>query len=159
MTEYIVLTLIKILDNIIGTGKSIATYMNKKILSSILVSVSQLMFYVIIKEVIADDSLVTILVISIASGVGNYIAFEIADKFKADDKWQFHMTSSDKDDVLRLCGYLVEHNIKYLANYGLNRRGQETINVIAYSKTKGQSRLIEDYLKNTNSKYLKEINR
>lgn len=159
MIEYIVLTLIKILDNVIGTGKSIATYMNKKLLSSILVVLSQLMFYAIIKQVIEDDSVTTIMVISIASGIGNYIAFEIADKFKADDKWQFHMTSSDRDDVLQLCNYLAQHRIKYLANHGITRQGQETINVIAYSKTKDQSRLIEDYLKNTNSKYLKEINR
>lgn len=68
------------------------------------------------------------------------------------------MTSSDKDDVLRLCNYLVENNIKYLANYGINRKGIETINVIAYSKTKDQSRLIEKYLAETKSKYLKEIN-
>lgn len=159
MIEYIVLILIKIVDNIVGTGKSIATYMNKKLLSSVLVAFSQLMFYAIIKQVIADDSLATIIVISVASGVGNYIAFEIADRFKADDKWQYHLCSSDKDDVLRLCNYLVEHNIKYLANHGITRQGKETINVIAYSKTKDQSRLIENYLNNTKSKYLKEINR
>lgn len=157
--QYIILTIIKILDNIILTLKSIYTYKNKKILSSIFVVISQLMFYVIIKQVIADDSMATILVVSFASGIGNYIAFLINDKFKKDDKWQYHMTSSDKEDVLRLCNYLVQHKIKYLANHGLNRRGEETINVIAYSKTKDQSRLIENYLKNTDSKYLKEINR
>ena len=157
--QYIILILIKILDNIITTGKSIATYMNKKILSSILVIVSQLMFYIIIKQVISDNSMITIIIVSVASGIGNYIAFEIADHFKADDKWQYHMTSSDKEDVLRLCNYLAEHKIKYLANHGINRKGKETINIIAYSKTKDQSRLIESYLKNTESKYLKEINR
>lgn len=157
--QYIILIIIKILDNIILTLKSIYTYKNKKILSSIFVVISQLMFYVIIKQVIADDSMVTILVVSFASGIGNYIAFLINDKFKKDDKWIFFLTSSDKDDVLRLCNYLVENKIKYLANHGLNRRGEETINVIAYSKTKDQSRLIENYLKNTDSKYLKEINR
>ena len=157
--QYLILSLIKILDNIILTLKSIYTYKNKKMLSSILVVISQLMFYIIIKEVISDDSIVAILVVSFASGVGNYFAFVIADKFKKDDKWQYHMTSSDRDDVVRLCNYLVENNIKYLANHGLNRRGEETINVIAYSKTKDQSRLIENYLKNTESKYLKEINR
>ena len=157
--QYIILIIIKILDNIITTGKSIATYMNKKLLSSILVVVSQLMFYIIIKQVMSDDSVATIIVVSVASGVGNYIAFEIADHFKSDDKWQYHMTSSDKDDVVRLCNYLAEHKIKYLANHGINRKGKETINVIAYSKTKDQSRLIESYLKNTDSKYLKEINR
>lgn len=157
--QYMILTLIKVLDNIILTLKSIYTYKNKKILSSILVVISQLMFYVIIKKVIEDDSIIAILVVSLASGLGNYFAFIIADKFKSDDKWQYHMTSSDKEDVLRLCNYLVSNNIKYLANHGLNRKGEETINVIAYSKTKDQSRLIENYLKNTNSKYLKEINR
>ena len=157
--QYLILGIIKSLDNIILTLKSIYTYKNMKLLSSILVVISQLMFYIIIKEVISDDSMISILIVSIASGIGNYLAFIISDYFKRDDKWQFHLTSSHKEDVLRLCDYLVEHDIKYLANHGLNRRGEETINVIAYSKTKEQSRLIEEYLKNTKSKYLKEINR
>lgn len=89
----------------------------------------------------------------------NIIAFPILDKCKKDDKWQYHLTSSDKEDVLKLCNYLVENNIKYLANHGINRKGHETINVIAYSKTKDQSRLIEKYLAESKSKYLKGINR
>ena len=157
--QYIILGLIKIIDNIILTAKSLATYKNQKLLSSILVVVSQLIFYLVIEQVINDSTMLAIIIVSVSSGIGNYVAFIINDKFKKDDKWQYHMTSSDKEDVLRLCNYLVEHKIKYLANHGLNRRGEETINVIAYSKTKDQSRLIESYLKNTDSKYLKEINR
>ena len=157
--QYLILGLIKIIDNIILTAKSLATYKNQKLLSSILVVVSQLIFYLVIEQVINDSTMLAIIIVSVSSGLGNYVAFMINDKFKKDDKWQYHMTSSDKEDVLRLCDYLVEHKIKYLANHGLNRRGEETINVIAYSKTKDQSRLIESYLKNTDSKYLKEINR
>ena len=157
--QYIILGLIKIVDNIILTAKSLATYKNQKLLSSILVVISQLIFYLVIEQVINDSTMLAIIIVSVSSGIGNYVAFLINDKFKKDDKWQYHMTSSDKEDVLRLCNYLVENKIKYLANHGLNRRGEETINVIAYSKTKNQSRLIESYLKNTKSKYLKEINR
>lgn len=156
---YIILFIIKILDNIILTAKSILQYRGAKIISSILVVVSQLLFYFIISKVVEDDSILTIIIIAIASGIGNLIAFPILEKCKKDDKWQFHLTSSDKDDVLKLCNYLVENNIKYLANHGINRKGQETINVIAYSKTKDQSRLIENYLAHSKSKYLKEINR
>ena len=156
---YVILFFIKILDNIILTAKSILQYRGAKIVSSILVVVSQLLFYFIISKVVEDDSILTIIIISIASGIGNLIAFPILEKCKKDDKWQFHLTSSDKEDVLNLCNYLVKNNIKYLANHGINRKGQETINVIAYSKTKDQSRLIENYLANTKSKYLKEINR
>lgn len=159
MLTYILLGIVKIIDNVIMVLKSLTTYKGQKILSSILVIISQLIFYLIIQQVVNDNTMLAIIIVSISSGIGNYVGFLINDKFKKDDKWVFYLTSSDKDDVLRLCNYLVDHNIKYLANHGLNRKGQETINVIAYSKTKDQSRLIEDYLKNTNSKYLKEINR
>ena len=159
MCKLLLIIGLKIFDNVLLTYKSIVTYQGKKFLSSILVIISQFMFYTIIKEVMLDDSVTIIIAISISSGIGNYIAFMINDKFKKDSKWTFFLTSSDKDDVLRLCNYLVENKIKYLANHGLNRKGQETINVIAYSKTKDQSRLIEEYLNNTESKYLKEINR
>lgn len=159
MLTYILLGIIKVIDNIIMVLKSLTTYKGQKILSSILVIISQLIFYLIIQQVVNDNTMLAIIIVSISSGIGNYIGFLINDKFKKDDKWVFYLTSSDKDDVLRLCNYLVENKIKYLANHGLNRKGQETINVIAYSKTKDQSRLIEQYLKNTKSKYLKEINR
>ena len=156
---YVLLFVVKILDNIILTAKSILQYRGAKIVSSILVVISQLLFYFIIAEVVEDDSILTIVIISVASGIGNLIAFPILDKCKKDDKWQYHLTSSDKEDVLKLCNYLVENNIKYLANHGINRKGHETINVIAYSKTKDQSRLIEKYLAESKSKYLKERNR
>lgn len=156
---YIMLAFAKIIDNIVMVLKSITTYKGQKIFSSILVIISQLLFYLVVQQVVNDNTILAIIIVSISSGIGNYIGFLINDKFKKDDKWTFFLTSSDKEDVLRLCNYLVENKIKYLANHGLNRKGQETINVIAYSKTKDQSRLIEDYLKNTKSKYLKEINR
>ena len=94
---------------------------------------------------------------SVSSGVGNYIAFLINSKFKRAAKWVFTLTSSDTDDVQRLCSYLVENNIKYIANNGLTRKNEPTIHVIAFSKSKDESRLIERFLENTKSKYLKEI--
>jgi hypothetical protein len=67
------------------------------------------------------------------------------------------LTSSDKEDVERLCNYLAEHRIKYIASDGYDRAMEPTINIIAFSKTKAESRLIEQYLAKTESKYLKEI--
>ena len=157
MSYYIILSIIKIIDNILGTFKSIATYKEQKFLSSILVVISQLIFYLVIDQVISDNTLLAIVIVSVSSGIGNYMAFLINNKLKKDVKWVFVLTSSNVEDVQRLCGYLVEHNIKYLANNGLTRKNEPTINVIAFSKSKDDSRLIEQYLANTDSKYLKEI--
>ena len=77
--NYISLSLVKILDNIISTAKSIATYQEKKILSSVLVAVSQLIFYLVIGQVVNDGSLLVIFIVAISSGVGNWIAFSIND--------------------------------------------------------------------------------
>lgn len=157
MMEYVLLAIIKILDNIILTAKSITTYKGQKFLSSILVVISQLIFYLIIDQVINDSTVLAIVIVSVSSGVGNYIAFILNDRFKRDDKWSIVLTTSNIDDVKSLCNYLVQNHIKYIANDGYNRKGERTINVIAFSKTKNESRLIENYLDITNSKYLKEI--
>lgn len=157
MIEYIALGLVKVLDNIILTAKSLAQYKEQKILSSVLVIISQLIFYLVIDQVIEDNTFLAIVIVSISSGIGNYIAFEINNRFKKAAKWVFVLTSSDSGDVQRLCNYLVEHKIKYIANNGLTRKNEPTIHVIAFSKSKEDSRLIESFLANTESKYLKEI--
>ena len=67
------------------------------------------------------------------------------------------LTCNCIDDVKTLCNYLAEHKIKYTASDGYNRDGEHTINVMAFSRTKEESRLIDKYLENTDKKYLKEV--
>lgn len=154
---YIFLAIIKVFDNIISTAKSIAQHKEQKVLSSILVVISQLIFYLVIDQVISDSSLISIIIVAISSGVGNLIAFYLNDKFKHDTKWVFVLTSNDANDVQRLCSYLAEHSIKYIANNGLTKKNEPTIHVMCFSKSKNDSRLIEKFLENSESKYLKEI--
>lgn len=155
---YLFLALVKILDNIIMTAKSLSTYKGQKVLSSILVAVSQLIFYVIIDQVVSDNTLTTILIISFASGIGNYIAFIINDRFKKDDVWTNIITSNNKEMLVNLCTMLREHKVKYLLYNTYNRRFEQSYTVTAFTKTKTESRLIDEYLKNTDVKYLRMIN-
>ena len=157
MIGYIFLAIIKIFDNIVLTAKSIATYKEQKILSSILVVISQLIFYLVIDQVINDNTLLAIVIVSVSSGIGNLLAFFINDKVKCDTKWTFCITSSNLNDVQSLCNYLAENKVKYIASDGYTRKGEHTINVIAFSKSKDESRLIEKFLGSVESKFLKEI--
>ena len=155
--SYLFLVVVKIIDNIVSTMKGIAVYKNQKVLSSVYVVISQLLFYLVVAEVINDNSLTTIFLVSVASGIGNFIAFLINDKFKRDDKWWVLLTTKNIKDVKKLCVYLRKHDIKYIANDGYSYNGDKTINVIAFSRTKGESKLINDFLRNNENKYLKEI--
>lgn len=157
MFEYVGLALIKILDNAISAGKSIASYKEKAILSSILVVMSQFLFFLVIDQVVNDGSLLVISIAAFSSGIGNLLVFVINNKFKRDDKWSVVLTCSCINDVKELCHYLKEHGIKYTASDGYDKECRKTINVMAFSKTKEESRLIDMYLENTDHKYFKEV--
>lgn len=154
---YLILAIIKVCDNILLTAKSISTYKGQKLLSSVLVTISQLIFYVIIDQVVSDSTLTSILIISIASGIGNYLAFMINDKFKKDDVWTNIITSSSKEMLIDLCTMLREHKVKYLLYDTYNRRFEQSYTVTAFTKTKAESKLIDEYLKNTDVRYLRMI--
>ncbi len=155
--SYIILAIVKVLDNVVITAKSIATYKEKKILSSILVVVSQLLFYFLISEIIEDNSIIAIIIVSLSAGVGNYIAFELSNRFRKDSKWTMVITSSHKDDITGLCNFLAEHRIKYIVNNGYTRKWEDTLHVIVFSKSRAESRLIESYLSNFDNGYMKEV--
>lgn len=157
MLTYILLGIVKIIDNIVLTAKSLTTYKGMKIISSILVIISQLLFYLVIDQVINDSTILAIIIVSISSGIGNYIAFLINDKFKKDDVWENIITSSNKEMLAELCTMLKEHRIKYLLFDTYNRSFVESYTVMIFSKTKDESRLIDSFLEQTNVGYLRMI--
>lgn len=155
--ELVLLFIIKILDNIIMTIRTIATYKGQKVFTTFLTIVSQLMFYFIIKQVVQDDSVVTIMVISVSAGFGNYFGFLISDKYKKDVKYTNMITSSNIDGICSLNDYMVENGVKCFLHKGLNRnRSKETYILMIVSKTKAQSRLIDGFLAQADWDYVRE---
>lgn len=157
MIGYIVLAIIKIFDNVVITAKNITQYKEQKILSSILVVISQLIFYLIIDQVISDNTLLAIIVVSIASGLGNMLAFIINDKFKKDAKWCMIFTSNDVEKSRDFSNYLKKNEIKNVVCKGYNRSWDDVISIIIFSKNKAESRLIMRHLEDSNFKYLLEV--
>ena len=52
---------------------------------------------------------------------------------------------------------LKEHKIKYLLFNTYTRSFNESLTIMIFSKTKAESKLIDDYLEKTNAKYLRMI--
>ena len=77
-----ILFLVKVLDNILGTMKTIFIQRNKIFLSTIIVIITNIIFYKLIDA--AGDGELAIYVISIASGVGTFIALFLSNKFSKD---------------------------------------------------------------------------
>lgn len=157
MTELIILGTIKILDNIVSTTKSIMTYQGKKLLSSILVVISQFMFYSVIKSVVSDGSTISIVVVCICSGVGTYIAMFLDDLFKKDATYTNILTCNCSEDIDELCLYLLNHNIKYIPVDSYNRQSEKTKTVIIFAQTRHESQIIDTFIEKSKTKYLRQV--
>ena len=155
--QLLLIGLIKVFDNIIGTVKNIFIYKNKKLMTALLTIVSQFMFYFVIKSVASDDSLITILVISVCSGLGTYIAMFANDRLQKEATYTNILTCSCEDSITDLCDYLLGHKIKYIPVDSYNRENKKTKTVLAFAATRHESKLIDEFIRNSGTKYLRQV--
>lgn len=152
----LILGLIKIFDNIISTAKTISVQKDRRVLSSVLVVISQFSFYFVIDKIVDDTSVIPILVLSICSGLGTYLAFYINDKYEKDMLYTNIITSSNIEDIKELCDVLKKNKIKHIINDGYTRNWDKTYNVLVFAVNKSQSKVIDGYLK-CKTKFFREI--
>lgn len=155
--DIVILGIIKILDNVITTAKNIATYQNKKLVTSVLVTLSQFMFYIVIKSVVEDESIITTIVVCVCSGIGTYIAMLANDKLKKESTFTNILTCSCNDSITELCDYLLQHKIKYIPVDSYDRENKPTKTVLAFASTRYESKLIDNFVANASTKYLRQV--
>lgn len=146
-TLYLVLMFfIKLCDNIIITGKTLLVQKNRAVLASIAVVVSQLLFYLVIDQVISDGSMDTIIIVSIASGIGSYLAFTINSRVSHDKLWVHIVTSNNKTDMKRLGDYMRAIQVPIITFDSYNDDLENTLTALIFANTRQQSSEIDKYL-------------
>ena len=146
MLHQIILGIVKVVDNIVSTEKTILTQKNKALAASILVVLSQFMFYFVIKEVVADSNLISITVVSIASGLGSYIAFYINKKFSKDTVYINIVTANDIEKMEAFGDHMRAEGIKIVTFDAYNDHVKNTLTAIVFANTKAQSLKIDEYI-------------
>lgn len=144
--HYITLGIIKVIDNVITTEKSLLTHQNKALAASILVTISQFLFYILIKEVVADSNLISMVVVSVASGVGSYIAFCINNKFSRETVYINIVTSNDKTKMKNFGDYMRAEGIKVVTMSTYGDDIEKTLTALVFANTRAQSKKIDKYI-------------
>ena len=129
-----------------STEKTILTQKNKALAASILVVISQFMFYFIIKEVVADSNILSIVVVSVASGIGSYIAFQINKKWSKDMVFINIITSNDIDKMKAFSDYMRTEGIKVVTLDAYNDHIEKTLTALVFANTREQSSKIDGYM-------------
>ena len=156
--HYLSLSLVKIIDNIVSTEKTLLTQKNKALAASILVTISQFLFYILITEVVADSNMASIVVVSIASGIGSYIALYINNKFSKETVYINIITSNNKEKMKAFGDHMRAQGIKVVTMPTYGDDIEKTLTALVFANTRNQSKLIDKYVENNNELYREVIN-
>ena len=157
MYQIIILCIVKIVDNFILTAKTIFVQKGKSLLTMLSVMISQFLFYFVISAIVEDGNILTIILISIASGLGSFLALGINHKFSKDRLYINMITSRATVWLEELCEYLKNNNIKYITTDAYNRDWSKSYCVQIFAYTKNQSKTIDKYFECCSKKYLRQI--
>ncbi len=140
-----VIFFVKVFDNLLSTSKTILVQKNKGFLAGLSVVISQIIFYKLIDAVSTSGDL-TMYVVSIASGVGTILAVSLANRFSKDRTYVNVLLCDDKKEMKKLRDFLKENKITNLATDGYTKDWKKSIAITAYTETKKQNKLIDEYL-------------
>lgn len=148
------LFLAKVLDNALGTAKIILIQRNKTFFAGLALGLSNLIYFIITKNIVSSESNVSLIIVSLASAVGCWITVAV-NKYLSKDQLYVNVVMSDNLEAMKdFRDFLAEHHIKNVASdsYTLDWN-RKTITITAYAETKQESSLISSYIKNSPNKF------
>lgn len=148
----------KVADNALSTTKTIMVQRSRWILAGFAVILSDFIYFWITKRVVSAESELAMLVVAIAGGVGCSLACFVNEKLSKDRTYVNVIMSDDLDEMKRLRDFLAQHHITNVAtdSYTLNWN-TKTITITAYPETKVESRLINKFIEESDTKFKRVI--
>jgi uncharacterized protein YebE (UPF0316 family) len=148
----------KVLDNMLSTAKTILIQRNRCLLAGVTVAVSDFIYFLLIKNVLSADSPFAIAVVAIAGGIGCCIAVLLSNRLSRERTFVNVVMSDDRAAMQEFRDYLARHHITNVAcdSYTLDW-DRKTIIITAYTDTKAQNKLIDDYIEHSDLKFKRRI--
>lgn len=154
--ELLVIGIIKIIDSLIGTSKAIATYKGRRVLASLLVVLSSLVFFFIIADVLVAGSVTSKMVISLSAGLGAYIGFRIDAKISKDVLYINLVTSDNRMAMKELSDAIRKKGIKIITQDSYGRSLEKTLTATVFCATREESRILDRVLERSRHSFLRE---
>ena len=151
--QLFLLAVLKTIDTLLGTAKTILVQRNKSILAGVALGLSNFIYLFITKNIITSDSMTSLIVVSIASGVGCCLAIAFNNHFSKDRTYVNVIMSDDITEMRRLRDFLAENKITNVVNDSYDLNWEKTLSITAYAETKDQSKLIDEYVENNDVKF------
>ena len=156
--ELFLLGLFKMIDTLLGTAKTILVQRNRCILAGVALGLSNFIYMSITKDIVASDSMLSLIIVSVASGIGCCLAIAFSNKFSKEKTYVNVILSDDIEAMKQLRDFLADNKITNIAGDSYTRDwDRKTLSITAYAETKEQSRLIDNYLENSDTKFKRMV--
>ena len=152
-----ILFLAKVVDNTLGTAKTILVQRNRCVLAGVALALSNFIYLSITKDIVTSDSNLALLIVSAASGIGCYLAVALSNQFSKDKTYVNVIMSDNREAMQAFRNFLARHHITNVATDSYALDWGKTITITAYAETKAESRLIDEYIKNSSLKFKRLI--
>ena len=154
----LVLFVAKVADNALSTTKTIMVQRSRWILAGFAVILSDFIYFWITKRVVSAESEIAMLVGAVAGGVGCSLACLVNEKMSKDRTYVNVIMSDDIEEMKRLRDFLAKHHITNVAadSYTLDWNAK-TITITAYPETKAESRLINEFIEESKTKFKRVV--
>ena len=154
----LVLFVAKVADNALSTTKTIMVQRSRWILAGFAVILSDFIYFWITKRVVSAESEIAMLVVAVAGGVGCSLACLVNEKMSKDRTYVNEIMSDDIEEMKRLRDFLAKHHITNVAadSYTLDWNAK-TITITAYPETKAESRLINEFIEESKTKFKRVV--
>ena len=148
----------KVIDNAINTTKTIMIQRSRWVLAGIAVVLSDFIYFWIMRNVVTSDSMLTMFIVAMASGVGCSLACITNDKLSKERTYVNVIMSDNLEAMKNFRDFLAKHHITNVAadSYTLDW-DTKTITITAYPETKAESRLINEYIANSPMKFKRVV--
>ena len=148
----------KVVDNALSTAKTILIQRNRCLLAGVALALSNYIYLVITKNVITSDSNLSMIVVSVASGVGCCLAVAFSNRFSKERTYVNIIMSDNREAMQAFRDFLAQRHITNVTtdSYTLDW-DRKTITITAYAETKEQNRLIDEYIKESQLKFKRVV--
>ena len=153
ITYLIILFLAKVLDNALGTAKTILVQHNRSVLAGIALGLSNFIYFLITKNIVESEGVLSIVIVSVASGVGCCLAIAFNNHFSKDKTYVNVILSDNVDEMMALRDFLAANKITNVVSDSYDRDWKKVLSITAYPETKDESKLIDEYVKNSDVKF------
>lgn len=154
----IALFFVKVFDNALSTSKTILIQRSHCLLAGTSVVLSDFIYFWLTKTLVSTDGYLAIVIVALAGGVGCVLACMVSERLSKDRTYVNVIMSDDKTAMQALRDYLAFHHITNVACDSYTRDWErKTITLTAYTETKMQNRLIDEYIKNSTMKFKRVV--